>query len=124
PGRERGGARGREVAAHRAARPGAAGGQLRGGADGRLPSGGRGARAAGPGGAEGRTGHVRRRGLRGAAAAAAHDTADGPARVGADVRTRPRAGPRSEEHTSELQSRFDLVCRLLLEKKKKKKRKN
>src|SRR5207249_6402056 len=31
----------------------------------------------------------------------------------------PRALPRSEEHTSELQSRFDLVCRLLLEKKKK-----
>src|SRR5207249_1276122 len=33
----------------------------------------------------------------------------------------PRAAgkPRSEEHTSELQSRFDLVCRLLLEKKKK-----
>src|SRR5699024_12819258 len=30
----------------------------------------------------------------------------------------PRCGPwRSEEHTSELQSRFDLVCRLLLEKK-------
>src|SRR5207249_7002240 len=29
-------------------------------------------------------------------------------------------GLRSEEHTSELQSRFDLVCRLLLEKKKKK----
>src|SRR5207249_8048933 len=30
-----------------------------------------------------------------------------------------RAGQlRSEEHTSELQSRFDLVCRLLLEKKK------
>src|SRR5438105_14660080 len=28
--------------------------------------------------------------------------------------------PRSEEHTSELQSRVDLVCRLLLEKKKKK----
>src|SRR2546428_5211984 len=27
--------------------------------------------------------------------------------------------PRSEEHTSELQSRSDLVCRLLLEKKKK-----
>src|SRR5699024_11276028 len=27
--------------------------------------------------------------------------------------------PRSEEHTSELQSRFELVCRLLLEKKKK-----
>src|SRR5699024_12587185 len=28
------------------------------------------------------------------------------------------AEKRSEEHTSELQSRFDLVCRLLLEKKK------
>src|SRR5699024_11355644 len=31
----------------------------------------------------------------------------------------PEHLPRSEEHTSELQSRFDLVCRLLLEKKKK-----
>src|SRR5690349_23208067 len=31
---------------------------------------------------------------------------------------------RSEEHTSELQSRRDLVCRLLLEKKKTKKRQN
>src|SRR5690606_39722569 len=30
------------------------------------------------------------------------------------------ASPRSEEHTSELQSRENLVCRLLLEKKKKK----
>src|SRR5699024_11772585 len=29
------------------------------------------------------------------------------------------SGVRSEEHTSELQSRFDLVCRLLLEKKNK-----
>src|SRR2546422_8173316 len=29
-------------------------------------------------------------------------------------------GPRSEEHTSELQSRLHLVCRLLLEKKKQK----
>src|SRR5699024_12122748 len=29
-----------------------------------------------------------------------------------------RCRVRSEEHTSELQSRFDLVCRLLLEKKK------
>src|SRR5437868_10128666 len=29
---------------------------------------------------------------------------------------------RSEEHTSELQSRFDLVCRLLLEKKKRSRR--
>src|SRR5437868_12349064 len=34
------------------------------------------------------------------------------------------SGQRSEEHTSELQSRFDLVCRLLLEKKKKKKTKH
>src|SRR2546422_7810799 len=33
----------------------------------------------------------------------------------------PRVGsPRSEEHTSELQSRLHLVCRLLLEKKKNK----
>ena len=33
-----------------------------------------------------------------------------------------RIGPRSEEHTSELQSLTNLVCRLLLEKKKKKKK--
>src|SRR2546429_7457093 len=33
---------------------------------------------------------------------------------------RPGARTRSEEHTSELQSRLHLVCRLLLEKKKKK----
>src|SRR5689334_23959589 len=33
-------------------------------------------------------------------------------------------GARSEEHTSELQSQFHLVCRLLLEKKKKKKTEN
>src|SRR2546422_5275517 len=36
--------------------------------------------------------------------------------------TMPR-DTRSEEHTSELQSRLHLVCRLLLEKKKKKKKK-
>src|SRR5690349_22215149 len=36
------------------------------------------------------------------------------------MRTQPIV-ERSEEHTSELQSRRDLVCRLLLEKKKKKK---
>src|SRR5436190_23185763 len=42
-----------------------------------------------------------------------------------DARARPldhaephRGGRRSEEHTSELQSHSDLVCRLLLEKKK------
>src|SRR2546421_2074794 len=47
---------------------------------------------------------------------------------GADLRLIERAllvqmRERSEEHTSELQSRSDLVCRLLLEKKKKKTRK-
>src|SRR5699024_12639512 len=35
------------------------------------------------------------------------------------VQIRLQPEQRSEEHTSELQSRFDLVCRLLLEKKKK-----
>src|SRR2546427_12039652 len=34
-------------------------------------------------------------------------------------RQRSEALPRSEEHTSELQSQSNLVCRLLLEKKKK-----
>src|SRR3989449_7379639 len=42
--------------------------------------------------------------------------ADPPDRV--VRRTHPVADPRSEEHTSELQSRLHLVCRLLLEKKK------
>src|SRR5690349_24150046 len=42
------------------------------------------------------------------------------ARVARPVR---KNSGRSEEHTSELQSRRDLVCRLLLEKKKKKKKK-
>src|SRR2546422_2380044 len=36
-------------------------------------------------------------------------------------RAAPSRGCRSEEHTSELQSRLHLVCRLLLEKKKSKK---
>src|SRR5206468_9458943 len=46
-------------------------------------------------------------------------TAGGPRRCPRRVVLR-RGGPvRSEEHTSELQSRSDLVCRLLLEKKKK-----
>src|SRR5690349_23384512 len=46
--------------------------------------------------------------------------APGQVRVDDDV---VRVVPaRSEEHTSELQSRRDLVCRLLLEKKKKKKK--
>src|SRR5437868_9005018 len=38
---------------------------------------------------------------------------------GGGHRRRRNKNQRSEEHTSELQSRFDLVCRLLLEKKKK-----
>src|SRR5699024_12351181 len=48
----------------------------------------------------------------------------GPARgIGRSAALEPFEDPgpflsRSEEHTSELQSRFDLVCRLLLEKKK------
>src|SRR5690348_17721323 len=48
-------------------------------------------------------------------------SAAGPRRPGWRRRS-PRRGPRSEEHTSELQSPVHLVCRLLLEKKKKKKR--
>src|SRR5699024_12610392 len=40
------------------------------------------------------------------------------ARTAVPHRRRRAASSRSEEHTSELQSRFDLVCRLLLEKKK------
>src|SRR2546422_5933951 len=44
-----------------------------------------------------------------------------PAAGGGPARLRVRVGTelRSEEHTSELQSRLHLVCRLLLEKKKK-----
>src|SRR2546430_5960748 len=38
-------------------------------------------------------------------------------RVAADLHAR-QSRPRSEEHTSELQSQSNLVCRLLLEKKK------
>src|SRR6185503_21057425 len=45
-----------------------------------------------------------------------------PHRSGRSAACSPRAGLRSEEHTSELQSRLHLVCRLLLEKKKKNKR--
>src|SRR5438309_4618790 len=48
-------------------------------------------------------------------------------RIGAsmiwDAEKRGVLKPRSEEHTSELQSQFHLVCRLLLEKKKNKKTK-
>src|SRR5690349_24845246 len=57
------------------------------------------------------------------ARAGAGDLARSLASVAGPVRARPQPGldgDRSEEHTSELQSRRDLVCRLLLEKKKKK----
>src|SRR3712207_7149791 len=47
---------------------------------------------------------------------AAHEHFNGLAEPGQE--SRPAAGRRSEEHTSELQSRQYLVCRLLLEKKK------
>src|SRR5207249_10286574 len=49
--------------------------------------------------------------------AVAAAVAEAASRTG--VARRRRRATRSEEHTSELQSRFDLVCRLLLEKKKK-----
>src|SRR2546422_4795266 len=45
-------------------------------------------------------------------------TSDDPSWVAVDIKPVKRL--RSEEHTSELQSRLHLVCRLLLEKKKKK----
>src|SRR5688572_31206150 len=44
-------------------------------------------------------------------------------RVSLESHVRKRCQLRSEEHTSELQSQSNLVCRLLLEKKKKKKKK-
>src|SRR5256885_11684652 len=41
-----------------------------------------------------------------------------PQALGHDLPSRPQSAWRSEEHTSELQSPCNLVCRLLLEKKK------
>src|SRR2546427_5854834 len=46
----------------------------------------------------------------------------GPGAVPAPCAARWHGAGRSEEHTSELQSQSNLVCRLLLEKKKKKKK--
>src|SRR5207249_5528615 len=64
---------------------------------------------------------------RGDAAGHGRHEAAGPRQPAVVRRREPREEApqenRSEEHTSELQSRFDLVCRLLLEKKKKKKKK-
>src|SRR5689334_24271681 len=56
----------------------------------------------------------RRLGLRGAGGAGWAGSA-----VAWSAASTPQAQARSEEHTSELQSQFHLVCRLLLEKKKK-----
>src|SRR5207237_10063090 len=55
--------------------------------------------------------------LPGAADAGHHGLAAEPA-LGADLARHARHLGRSEEHTSELQSHLNLVCRLLLEKKK------
>src|SRR5260370_19953258 len=53
-----------------------------------------------------------------ASAAAAEPAGRGPIRTSAS-RSRNARAARSEEHTSELQSHLNIVCRLLLEKKKK-----
>src|SRR5690625_5760615 len=45
-----------------------------------------------------------------------------PASINCSIVSRDSDAGRSEEHTSELQSRGHLVCRLLLEKKKRKKK--
>src|SRR5690625_7451806 len=50
--------------------------------------------------------------------AAGRDRGRGPPGLGARATSRHADLSRSEEHTSELQSRGHLVCRLLLEKKK------
>src|SRR5260370_19012793 len=54
----------------------------------------------------------------GSAAAMAGTTAGPPRNPSTNVCTAMAAALRSEEHTSELQSHLNLVCRLLLEKKK------
>src|SRR5256885_4668210 len=62
----------------------------------------------------------RRRGPRGRARGDCCRRRRRPPAAARDRRTSARGGcPRSEEHTSELQSPCNLVCRLLLEKKKK-----
>src|SRR3712207_7122256 len=75
----------------------------------------------------GAVGHHERRGARGnrrerrregAAGAGQYDIYDQPGDEDCDGSARESEEERSEEHTSELQSRQYLVCRLLLEKKK------
>src|SRR5438034_6443464 len=83
-----------------------------GGSDGELLGDGDGDRAAQLSVAEGRG--ADQRGDIGELHDAAHDERGQRGAV--------HGGGRSEEHTSELQSHSDLVCRLLLEKKKKAKR--
>src|SRR5690554_7732732 len=56
------------------------------------------------------------RGGRGREAEATRELGDDANVLADHVESRPQLGLRSEEHTSELQSRPHLVCRLLLEK--------
>src|SRR3712207_7196841 len=68
----------------------------------------------------GREDRPHRAGLGGGGHAADGAVRDDQLRPARDSRRHERLRLRSEEHTSELQSRQYLVCRLLLEKKKKK----
>src|SRR2546426_8283923 len=72
-----------------------------------------------PGGERGTAGDAPRRVRAGARGVRSGPGREAARRGGAhDVRIRPHRTGRSEEHTSELQSPCNLVCRLLLEKKK------
>src|SRR5690606_41603530 len=73
----------------------------------------------GPGGDEGRAAPTDRAGRSGHRTRWTVLPAPGVDRFPAQLRQGARQAGRSEEHTSELQSRENLVCRLLLEKKKK-----
>src|SRR5438309_5958588 len=95
-----------------------------------APERARGSRGRGDGGTAVLVGHRGRRGIRPGARAVRRVGLAAPAASGglfprlarlALAGDRPGAA-RSEEHTSELQSQFHLVCRLLLEKKKKTKK--
>src|SRR5260370_29002031 len=72
----------------------------------------------------GRAGEVLHLHLRAAAPKVVRHVGGGPlvafgaAKTGANLHAQRGEVPRSEEHTSELQSHLNLVCRLLLEKKK------
>src|SRR5690606_42121399 len=94
------------------------GGRRRAARDGRRP------RVRSPSCTRGRTGAPRSRPRRGRQEAPGATLQQPGSRSPADHLAgpagpiRPSCPPRSEEHTSELQSRENLVCRLLLEKKK------